>query len=67
MTDLDELEFDYQRVQIDSKRSAISRRSGTKAFRKMMEKSSDASSRRGFYATGNKPSMPRLKCLEKDQ
>lgn len=67
MTDLDELEFDYSSVGIDSNRAAAGRRRFAKVIGAMRENSAKEVSRRSFYATGNKPSLPRLKCLEKDQ
>ena len=66
MSDLDELEFDG-RVRVDSKRAAASHRNGLKGISKMQVLAGAGHARREFYATGNKPSLPRLKCLEKDQ
>lgn len=68
MSELQDLEaYETEPVAVETAQQAASIRYARRFRPRRLAMALDGTARRGFYATGNKPSLPKLKCLEAEQ
>ena len=68
MSELQDLEaYEVEPIAIENAKHAASKRNSRHVVRRRREMALDGTARRSFYETGNKPSLPKLKCLEADK
>lgn len=67
MSEIQDLEaYENEPPPIETAKQGATRRNYKRANLRRREMALDGTARRKFYATRNKPSLPKLKCLEAD-